>query len=95
MRETRDSLLQECPKPISPVAYALCDRAAILAAHLAEADRAALAGEGRPGRDYLAMQNAYNRVLRQLAMLRPSRSTSGGGDSLVARLAAAAAERAA
>ena len=90
IRETRDSLLASCPQPPTPSMVMLCERAGILAAHLALADKAFLHGEGQAGRHYIAMSNTYQRVLRQLSGLRSTRAPAHAGDGLVAQLAAAA-----
>ena len=86
------------PHPISPIAAELAERCAFVGLHLLLMDQAALADGALTAascKGYLAMSAQHSRLLRSLNGMKATRASSGSSTSLVAQLAAAAAERAA
>jgi len=73
MRDVRAALLDMCAQPVSAADAQLCERAAMLAGHLAVLDARALGGNGLSASDarlMLSLGGQYTRILRMLGARR-------------------------
>jgi hypothetical protein len=70
LHQQKAELLASIPAAaVTPVAYALAQRCAVVGLRLAEMDRAALKDSVAASTDYIALSGHHQRLLRQLAAL--------------------------